>query len=83
MIAAIFQPTPLDWLFGGGIGTNIGASVFWAIAAGGVGYWLRGHIKRLHIHLDKLHRSHAELHRKLDALTPPTDSHPHGPDHPR
>jgi hypothetical protein len=66
--AAIFQPDPLNYLFGAGIGTNIGASIFWAFVAGGAGYWLKGHLGRIHAKLDRLHASHKALHEKLDAL---------------
>jgi hypothetical protein len=65
-MAAIFQPTLLDWLFGGGIGTNIGASIFWALIAGAGGWWLKGHLTRFHHHLLALRASHSELHAKLN-----------------
>jgi hypothetical protein len=74
-VAAIFQPDPLNYLFGAGIGTNIGASIFWALIAGGFGYWIRGHIRKIHQKLDQLHASHEALHAKIDALSPPAENH--------
>jgi hypothetical protein len=58
----------LDWLFGAGIGTNLGASLIWAAVAGAGGWWLRGHVNRIHARIDALHASHRELHVKLDRL---------------
>ncbi len=33
-MSVIFQPTVWDWLFGNGIGTNLGASLIWVYVAG-------------------------------------------------
>jgi hypothetical protein len=72
-MAGIFQPDPLNYLFGAGIGTNVGASIFWGIVAGAFGYWLRGHIRQIHAKLNRLHRSHQALHEKLDRLAKDDD----------
>lgn len=67
------EPNPLDYLFGNGIGTNIGSSIIWGFLAGLIGIAVAKKIKRewsaLHERLDRLHASHKELHKKLDNLT--------------
>jgi hypothetical protein len=63
----------LDWLFGNGIGTNIGASMLWAVAGYLVAKRVRAELARLHArhdahaaHLDSISRSLDDLHGKLD-----------------
>jgi hypothetical protein len=72
MGAGIFGPSLLDWLFGGGIGTNIGASIVWGLAAGFAGYFLARKVRRawerLHSKLDRHASLHDEHAAKLDHL---------------
>jgi len=63
--SSIFQPTPLDWLFGSGIGTNLGASLLWGCIGFFLGTRVKRHLDVLHAHnewvagvLTKLHRAH-------------------------
>lgn len=58
----------LDWLFGAGVGTNLGAAVIW-LPVGALLGWLWARAK-----FEALHRSHRELHAKLDALRAPEES---------
>lgn len=78
MLAAYFAPLDakgglLGWLFGGGIGTNIGASLIWGLTAGVVGYLLARKLRaawvRLHVRHDEQAQSLKSLHRKIDQLT--------------
>lgn len=80
---SFLEPSPWQWFFGAGIGTNIGASILWGLLAGFIGYFIakkcRAAWTRLHSKLDahqaSLHArldAHEELHRKhaekLDAI---------------
>ncbi len=71
-MAGIFQPDPLNYLFGSGIGTNLGAALVWIPIGGVLGvlwsktkYWP---LNAIHAKLDHLHASHEALHAKLDHL---------------
>jgi hypothetical protein len=74
-----------DYLFGSGIGTNIGASLIWGFAAGFIGYFIAKRVRRawahLHTRIDELHARHDEhrLHlnhisQRLDELHDKFDS---------
>lgn len=56
----------LVWLFGGGIGTNIGASIIWGLIAGFIGYFIARAVRQawvqLHNRIDELHVRH-DAHR--------------------
>ncbi len=86
-VAGIFQPTFLDWWFGGGIGTNLGASLIWVVIAG-VAAWLLwpplrarlhrfvdGKLARLHAHSRWMAELAAIEHRHITGQEPPP--HPH------
>ena len=81
----------IDWLFGNGIGTNLGASLIWSAVAGLVGLilwpptrrWLgrrvlapfHDHFRRVHDHNEWMARHVAELYRHQTGREP--DAHPH------
>jgi H+/gluconate symporter-like permease len=88
--AAIFQPTFLQWTFGAGIGTNVGASILWGFLAGIIGYFfakfLRREFQKLHAKIEEhgaKQREHnqwaantlAEIHAA--STTVPLTPHPH------
>jgi hypothetical protein len=70
---------PLEYLFGSGLGTNIGASIIWGFLAGLLGVFIARKLRRawarLHSRIDDLHVRHDEhaealraVHDKLDRL---------------
>lgn len=78
-MAAIFAPSLLDWLFGPGIGTNIGAAIVWIPIGAVLGvcwsrtkYWplhtIHVHLEALRDRHDNLEASHELLHAKLDRI---------------
>lgn len=78
-MSAIFAPNVLDWLFGSGIGTNVGAAIVWIPIGALLGvcwsrtkYWplhtIHVHLEALHARHDVLEQSHEELHEKLDRI---------------
>lgn len=73
---SFLEPTPWDWLFGAGIGTNIGASIIWGFLAGFVGYLVAKRLKQawrgLHAKLDR----HRELTEELHYLAHHGEPHP-------
>lgn len=92
----MFQPSLLDWLFGSGIGTNLGA----AAVGLAIGYlWARAKFRAVHAHVAIVHASSQAVHEKLDAHAKlheanaraiealhqrvTGDSRGRGPDHPR
>lgn len=74
-MSVIFQPNVLQWLFGSGIGTNLGAAIVW-VPIGAFGAWLWGRAKLTALH--QRHDAHAEslqaLHDKVDRLADRGDS---------
>jgi hypothetical protein len=59
-MSAIFQPTLLDWLFGSGIGTNLGASLIWIVPSFAAGF-VTGRKLWTHVKLHHLRQNqHAE-----------------------
>lgn len=57
-MSAIFQPSLLDWLFGSGIGTNLGAAVVWLPIGAGLGFlWGRAKHQALHAKLDRIEQA--------------------------
>lgn len=77
-MAAIFQPTLLDWLFGSGIGTNLGASLAWVLIGAGIGWLVRRawerHKKRTAEHEEWTARHLARLMHRHGVEV---DAHPH------
>jgi hypothetical protein len=83
----------LDWLFGNGIGTNLGASLIWTAVCALVGLllwpptrrWITKHVKRMlapfHEHFRLLHEDrewHAnEMAKQSRALGIEPAAHPH------
>lgn len=55
----------LVWLFGGGIGTNVGASIFWA-AAGVIGGWFGKRFAQRE--LGRLHARHDAHEAALERI---------------
>jgi hypothetical protein len=87
-LGVYFAPTAhglhglLDYLFGAGIGTNIGASLVWGSAAGFIGYFVarkvRAAFQRIHEHNEWSARQLARLH--LHVTGRHADQHPHHAD---
>jgi hypothetical protein len=89
-MGALFTPSLLDWLFGAGIGTNIGAAIVWVPIGALAGYtWSRTKywpLHAIHLHLEGLHAKlddHADLHathserlQRIEALLTPADDEP-------
>ncbi|MFZ1925301.1 MAG: hypothetical protein WAU42_04060 [Solirubrobacteraceae bacterium] len=66
MVVAIWggsflEPSPWQWMFGAGIGTNIGASIIWGFAAGLLGMFVARKVKAAWAHL----RAHQEHQSRL------------------
>ena len=89
-LATFLQPDALNYFFGSGIGTNIGASIVWGFLAGLNGLfiarkikaaWARlhgkidAHNKRQHEHNEWMAQTQAALHREATGHEPPP--HPH------
>jgi hypothetical protein len=75
MTAALFQPTVWSWLFGAGIGTNLGASVICGVFGFAAGFAAgRGLWKKIRAHHQWQARQTATLMRDR-GLEP--EPHPH------
>jgi ABC-type nickel/cobalt efflux system permease component RcnA len=68
----IFQPNALDWFFGSGIGTNLGASLIWVAIAGVAAtilwpplrHWFEWEAEKVHSRL-KVIQAHAEHQTRI------------------
>jgi hypothetical protein len=58
---SFLEPNPWAWLFGAGIGTNIGASIIWGFLAGLLGVFVGRKLKAVWAHL----RSHTEHQSRM------------------
>lgn len=70
-MAVIFQPTLLEWLFGSGIGTNIGAALVWVPIGALLGFvWSKTSywpLHTIHVHMRAIEASTISMHDKLNA----------------
>ena len=65
---SFLEPNAGQWLFGAGIGTNIGASIIWGFLAGLLGMWVARHLKAIWGKVREHHRvmeAHADHQTKL------------------